>query len=67
MMASMNINAGQLMSSVTLTFTLTRTYRFRMWLGARVIGLAGLILGTSMIVVEVNGDDAASTVGHSKR
>lgn len=54
----MNIDAGQLMSGLTVTFTLTRTYRFRMWLGARVIGLAGLILGTSMVVIEVGSDDA---------
>ena len=57
MMASMNVDAGQLMSSVTMTFTLTRTYRFRMWLGARVIGLAGLILGTSIVIIEVSPDE----------
>lgn len=54
----MNIDAGQLMSTVKMTFTLTRTYRFRMWLGARVIALAGLILGTSMVIIEVDHDDA---------
>lgn len=59
-MATMNIDAGELMSSVTLTFTLTRTYRFRMWLGARVILLAGLILGTSMVIVETDADQAGA-------
>ena len=57
-MATLNVDAGQLMSSVTMTFTLTRTYRFRMWLGARVIGLAGLILGTSMVIIEVDSDNS---------
>jgi len=57
-MATMNVDAGQLMSSVTMTFTLTRTYRLRMWLGARVISLAGLILGTSMVIIEVDSDNS---------
>lgn len=59
-MATMNIDAGEVMNSVTLTFALTRTYRFRMWLGARVILLAGLILGTSMVIVETDADQAGA-------
>ena len=44
------------MSSLTLTFTLTRTYQARMWIGTRLILLAGLILGTSMVIVEADDD-----------
>lgn len=40
------------MSSMTLTFTLSRTYRARMWICTRLIILAGLVLGTSMVIVE---------------
>lgn len=57
-MASLNLDAGQLMSSVTMTFTLTRTYRLRMWLAVRLIALAGLALGTTMVIVEVDDDEA---------
>ena len=46
------------MGGLTITFTLTRTYRLRMWLGAKMIGLAGLILGTSMVIIEIDGDDS---------
>lgn len=59
-MATMNIDAGEVMSSVILTFTLTRTYRIRMWLGSRVILLAGLILGTAMVIVETDADQAGA-------
>ncbi|KQS86950.1 hypothetical protein [Rhizobium sp. Leaf383] len=53
-MATANVDAGEVMSGLTLTFTLTRTYRARIWLGARLILFAGLVLGTSMVVVEVD-------------
>jgi hypothetical protein len=59
-MASMNVDAGEIMSSVTLTFTLTRSYRLRMWLGTRAIALAGLILGTSMVIIEVDPEQAGT-------
>lgn len=52
-MATANVDAGAVMSGLTLTFTLTRTYRARMWLGTRLILFAGLVLGTSMVVAEV--------------
>lgn len=57
-MASLNLDAGELMSEVTMSFTLTRTYRIRMWVAARLIALAGLALGTTMVIVEVDGDEA---------
>jgi hypothetical protein len=59
-MASMNVDASEIMSSVTLTFTFTRTYRARMWLGTRMIHLAGLILGTSMVIVMADADQAGA-------
>ena len=57
-MATANVDAGEVMSSLTLTFTLTRTYRARMWIGTRLILLAGMILGTSMVIVEEDDDQA---------
>jgi len=57
-MATANVDAGEVMSTLTLTFRLTRTYRARMWIGTRLILLAGLILGTSMVIVEADDDQA---------
>ena len=51
------------MSSMTMTFTVTRTYRFRMWLAVRLIALAGLALGATTVVIEVDGDEADQADG----
>jgi hypothetical protein len=60
-MAAMNLDAAAMLRSVTLTITVTRSTKVRMWLGTRLMIIGARILGTSVNIIEV--DDPTEQAG----
>ena len=51
------VTQGGVLSTVPLHFSVTRIESFRMWLGIRLLGVVGVIIGTSVSVELIDPDD----------